>query len=375
MSLKQGEMLRERYRILHRMGDTTYRAMDMSLRQPCIIKEFGGTTTERVTQLANLKHSRLPRIIDLVRLDDGSYLVMDLIAGVNLPEKMFESDQPIELSLVEKWLDQLIETLSHLHEHQPPIVHGNVAIDNVVIRPNGEVGLTNFSSRSKDVAGDLKGLGKVLAFLLTNSHPPQSAELLLEKVSDLTGPMPQLAADLLSGKISSVEQIQRENEKTADSPSTVPLSGSLGKPRQSADEYAPSGDDPKTEVWGERAEGSAIHSEPAKSQTQDLGNTQHLEQDGGPSTISDAEVEDPERKFNWMWILVGISAGVILLCLACLGFVLFNLDEITGTPTPNFSGVEFDPEAELDFEEKERSEFPEPTEPQVNLPEGDPVEE
>ena len=44
MTLKSGDLIRNRYRIMHPLSDTSYRAMDMSLRQSCLIKEFSGTT-------------------------------------------------------------------------------------------------------------------------------------------------------------------------------------------------------------------------------------------------------------------------------------------------------------------------------------------
>ncbi len=476
MTLQKGEMVHNRYRILHRMGDTNYRAMDMSLRQACIVKEFTGTTSERITQLASVQHPRLPRIIDLVGNGDQSLLVMDLIEGANLPERMFETDDPTPDEQIWAWLEQLVEILVYLHGQNPPVTHGNISLDTVTIRPNGEAALTDFATHEKEPSVDVHALGYILGYLVTDTHPPQTDQQLLEKLAPLPGRLSQLAQELLKGSVTKAENVLARKNETPDSPETTYLAGALGSPAPDETPAVPQASEPVmpwdkpaednpqagpgTIVWGERVaddqrtaddqknvddnfkqpiefrrpqqpppvidstetipeppptqmvgshltQASPIREVPKFQPIREAAATSARPSASQPAAPSAPKAEKKSKGFNWLWIVVGIMAGIILLCLGAVGFVALNWDEIVAEVTPAFSEVDIDPEKEVveaataipeinqpadtdeaenapafeDIEEATATPLPAPTEApaeapaeDINLPEEDPTE-
>ncbi len=98
MSLSQGQVLNNRYRIAKLIGQggfgAVYRAWDISLNQPCALKENLDTSQEaqrqfyrEATFLASLRHPNLPRVTDHFLIPGlGQYLVMDFVEGQNLAD-------------------------------------------------------------------------------------------------------------------------------------------------------------------------------------------------------------------------------------------------------------------------------------------------
>src|SRR5512133_1743909 len=100
MTLEQGTLLNERYRIVDILGQggmgSVYRALDENLGVEVAVKENLFTTDEYSRQfrleaviLASLRHQHLPRVTDhFVVGDMGQYLVMDFIEGEDLRQRM-----------------------------------------------------------------------------------------------------------------------------------------------------------------------------------------------------------------------------------------------------------------------------------------------
>lgn len=418
MTLKSGDLVRNRYRIMHRLSDSSYRAMDISLRQSCLIKEFSGTTSERVTQLANLQHPRLPRVIDLVQEGDQTLLVMDLVEGVSLSEHLLQTSEPIPLEKTRPWLSQLLETFEYLHQQEPPIAHGDVVIDHVIVQPDGTIAFTNFSSYSHNTRHDIKGLGMIIGYLLSHTMPPVSTDEMMATLSPRTDAASQMALQMVNGQVAEINQglhgqllndssvdlqhsVLEETEgsgmllqsspesspenSSEDDPtvvpnSTVPLTGrlgngpnkddlskpqsSLGQPIMPWDQEDKSKEGLGTVLWEERV-AQAIEKDQEQGRPLETADpppirpfdtnlpateiiasspveSNSLEADAytGKTVLESRfdgdsdDLEENSKGFNWLWIVVAIMAGIILLCLACLGILAFNWEELTAEPTP-----------------------------------------
>ncbi|MFK7800350.1 MAG: protein kinase [Anaerolineae bacterium] len=437
MTLKSGDLIRNRYRIMHRLSDTSYRALDMSLRQSCLVKEFSGTTSERVTQLASLQHPRLPRVIDLAREGDQTLLVMDLVDGVSLSERVLQSNEPIPFETFRPWLIQLSETLEYLHQQTPPLAHGDVLIDNILVQPDGSTAFTDFSSYSRNPSEDIKGLGMITGYLATHTMPPVSADRMREILADRTDVMSQTALQMLNGEVkqldanlrsqltntSSVRLVEAEPQpdeanSASESVSTTPLAGQafgdvpelVDTPENdpSAQPVMPWDQDEEgsdTLLWGERssepisekpsadvpkttpfADPAPASSSSLNRPTEVLGSSpvssgflqevdaqapinppspnpisSGVETAGGQyeSRFDGDEADESEKSggFNWLWIIVGIMAGVILLCVACLGIGIYFADDLETEPTPaqfsNFTDEEEEPETDFQIPTQE----------------------
>jgi Tol biopolymer transport system component/aminoglycoside phosphotransferase (APT) family kinase protein len=169
------------------MGEV-YRARDTRLKRDVAIKvlpdEFA-REAERVARfqreaevLASLSHSNIAHIYGLERHNEVSALVLELVTGPTLAERIAEGSIPLEEAL--PIARQIAEGLEAAHEHG--VVHRDLKPANVKVRPDGIVKILDF------------GLAKALA--------PASDRIAVSNMSQsptITGPPALTGANVLLG--------------------------------------------------------------------------------------------------------------------------------------------------------------------------------
>jgi serine/threonine protein kinase len=155
MTLENGELLKNRYRILDILGQggmgAVYRAVDENLDIVVAVKENLFLTEEYARQfrreakiLASLRHPNLPRVFDYFVIDQqGQYLVMDYIEGDDLRQWMSREDEISEIEVLQIGI-AICDALIYLHSQDPPIIHRDIKPGNVKITSDGEVVLVDF---------------------------------------------------------------------------------------------------------------------------------------------------------------------------------------------------------------------------------------
>jgi len=155
MSLEQGSLLHNRYRIVDILGQggmgSVYRAIDENLGVEVAVKENLFTTDEYARQfrleaviLAGLREPNMPRVTDhFVVGTRGQYLVMDYIEGEDLRQRMervgtISDEEAIIIGAA------ICDALGYLHTRKPPILHRDLKPGNVKISPDGQVYLVDF---------------------------------------------------------------------------------------------------------------------------------------------------------------------------------------------------------------------------------------
>ncbi|MBN2549857.1 MAG: SUMF1/EgtB/PvdO family nonheme iron enzyme [Anaerolineales bacterium] len=220
MTLRVGDVLNNRYRVVKRLGQggfgAVYRADDLILKTTCAIKENldywdeAQRQFEREAQiLAGMRHPNLPRVTDFFTLPaQGQYLVMDFVEGYDLQTILNRVGQPLLESQVLIWIDQVCDALIYLHSQSPPIIHRDIKPANIRITPTNQAMLVDFGLAkaydpdTKTILGaqavtagyspveqygqeggehirtdartDIYALGATLYTLLTNQLPPES---------------------------------------------------------------------------------------------------------------------------------------------------------------------------------------------------------
>ncbi|QQS41403.1 MAG: protein kinase [Acidobacteriota bacterium] len=183
--------------------------------------------------LAQLRHPFLPKVSDHFIEEDEQFLVMEYIAGDDLSQRLKGIDRAFPLNWVLFWADELLETLSYLHTHNPPIIHRDIKPQNLKLTADNHIVLLDFGlskhsightkiTTSGSVVGytphyapmeqirgtgtsalsDIYALSATLYHLLTNRIPPDA----LTRADAMLGGQPDPLRPLteLNGEISEV---------------------------------------------------------------------------------------------------------------------------------------------------------------------------
>jgi len=233
LPLKNGEVLRGRYRIRERIGQggvgNIYLVDDQRLSgRLCALKEVEHDRTlpakilkearqqflREATILARLDHPNLPKVSDFFTNGRHDYLVMDFVPGKDLRTLMHEARQRRTFLAEEDvlaWASQLCDALSYLHRQDPPILHRDIKPSNLKITPGGLLKLVDFGlvkvlvpdemtitviqgqgtvlytpleqygtdQGHTDVRSDVYAMGATLYHLLTNEPPVEARQRFL----------------------------------------------------------------------------------------------------------------------------------------------------------------------------------------------------
>jgi eukaryotic-like serine/threonine-protein kinase len=154
--------LKERYRILHKIGGGgfgyVYKAMDEVFGCSVAVKETREEVATRnhlrrafereAKLLRNLKHDSLPRVTDYFFQDEAQFLVMDFIEGedlaARLKKRLRQHQGPFTCHEILPWADKVLAALEYLHNRPEPIIHRDIKPSNIKLADDGEIYLLDF---------------------------------------------------------------------------------------------------------------------------------------------------------------------------------------------------------------------------------------
>lgn len=154
--LAQNTMIQGRYLIVQLIGKggmgEVYLAVDQRLGSAVALKrtfyagdEALGQAFEREARtLARLRHPVLPKVSDHFTEGDQQYLVMEHISGDDLAKRLEVAQKPFPMNWVMFWADQLLDSLSYLHSHEPPIIHRDIKPQNLKLTDENHIILLDF---------------------------------------------------------------------------------------------------------------------------------------------------------------------------------------------------------------------------------------
>jgi predicted Ser/Thr protein kinase len=145
--------------------------------------------------LAKLEHPQIAQVYDHFTENDRNYMRLEYLRGQTLRERI--SKYGIEKEeTVRDWFQQLAKIVIYLHGLEPPVVHRDLAPDNIIIQENGQLCLIDFGAANEFVGAatgtlvgrhaymateqirgkaeprsDLYSLGATMYFCLTNQEP------------------------------------------------------------------------------------------------------------------------------------------------------------------------------------------------------------
>ena len=260
MTLKQGELLNYRYRIIKVLGQggmgSIYRARDEHLDINVAVKENLYLSDEYTRQfkreaniLAQLRHQNLPRVGDYFYIKgQGQYLIMDFIEGEDLRERIERIGKLPEKEVV-KIGASICLALSYLHSREAPIVHRDLKPGNIKISPEGNVFLVDFGL-AKRMQGTQVTTTGARAMTPGYSPPEQYGTARTDPRSDIyslgatlyaaeTGAIPEDALERMTGKakLTNVRSIRPKATKKLAEAIEKSLSIEPEERFQTADEF------------------------------------------------------------------------------------------------------------------------------------------
>ncbi len=183
------------------------------------LKKATDSLVKEVAILRRINHPLIVRLYDFFVEDMRGYFAIEYIDGVTL-RQLVAKFGPLAEARVANIAISLCDALSYLHELSPPIIHGDVTPDNVMIENGGSIKLMDFDAsqeltrnKTNTVVGkhaymspeqfkgelgetsDIYSLGCTLHFLLTGVDPePISESCPANFVSKVSAPMNQIVS-------------------------------------------------------------------------------------------------------------------------------------------------------------------------------------
>ena len=179
------------------MGEV-YRATDTNLKRAVAIKvlpESGATDRDRLARfqreaevLASLNHPNIAAIYRLERSGGITALVMELVEGPTLADRIAQGPIPVEEALA--IAKQIAEALEAAHEQG--IIHRDLKPANIKLRPDGTVKVLDF--------GLAKALEPVSARADATASPTITSPAMMTGVGMLLGPAAYMSPEQARGK-------------------------------------------------------------------------------------------------------------------------------------------------------------------------------
>ena len=161
---KTGDIFADRYRItrpvpgndLGTRMSCVYFVEDIHTREEWIMKEYmkygidkkdrairQGISAE-IETLKRLRHPCIPYIVDVYELTDSYVIIMEIVDGETLEDKVKSGPQLSED--VRNWTAQLCIVLNYLHTKKPPLIYRDIKPSNIMLSPDGVIHLIDFGT-------------------------------------------------------------------------------------------------------------------------------------------------------------------------------------------------------------------------------------
>jgi len=180
-ALAPNTLIQNRYLIVQLIGKggmgEVYLAVDQRLGSAVALKRtyfaddemLGGAFEREAKTLARLRHPVLPKVSDHFSDNGDQYLVMEHISGDDLAKRLEAAQKPFPSSWVLFWADQLLDALSYLHSHEPPIIHRDIKPQNLKLTDENHIVLLDFglaknSTGQTNVTSGSKSSGSVVGY-------------------------------------------------------------------------------------------------------------------------------------------------------------------------------------------------------------------
>lgn len=187
-----GRLLGGRYEVLEKVGEggmsLIYRAKDLYLNRIVAIKvlrehlihdeEFVARFRREAQAVASLSHANIVSIYDVGQDKDLHYLVIEMVEGQNLKERIKELGK-IPLGQAVEIAVQICDALEHAHKHK--IIHCDIKPHNIIITKDGKAKVTDFGIARAVTTATITHTGSIMGSVHYFSPEQAKGEIADEK--------------------------------------------------------------------------------------------------------------------------------------------------------------------------------------------------
>lgn len=155
MKNNKGYLLNNRYRLIDQIGEggmaNVYLAMDTILNRNVAVKVLRGDLSHdemfvkrfqrEALSATTLEHPNLVQVYDVGEEQGYHYIVMEYIEGKTL-KQLLKQYGPLSIGEVVDVMEQLLSAVEHAHSRH--IIHRDIKPQNIIVRSDGTVKLTDF---------------------------------------------------------------------------------------------------------------------------------------------------------------------------------------------------------------------------------------
>lgn len=138
-----------RYRVGSLAGQggfgSVYRGYDESMERDVAIKVVESIGDHEAVILKSLDHKGLPRLYDIYRDRDHTYMIMEWIEGIDLERYITTRGAMSEKKAANIGLE-LLKILDYLHNLRPAVVYQDLKPANIMLMPDGHIKLVDFGT-------------------------------------------------------------------------------------------------------------------------------------------------------------------------------------------------------------------------------------
>ena len=143
------EMLCGRYRMDSLAGrggfGSVYKGYDESMERDVAVKVVERIGEHEAMILKSLDHRGLPRLYDIYRDEDHTYLIMEWIEGIDLERYITTRGAMSEKKVMKIGLE-LLTILDYLHSLRPAVIYQDLKPANIMLMPDGHIKLVDFGT-------------------------------------------------------------------------------------------------------------------------------------------------------------------------------------------------------------------------------------
>lgn len=118
--------------------------------------------SEEASVLRRLSHPRIPALLDFWQEEGGGYLIMEYVPGESLEGVL--AKRRITKAEAFRWSLELCGILRYLQEQNPPVFHGDLKPENLLVGKGGELYLVDFGSAAGQGEGGRRTQMGTLAY-------------------------------------------------------------------------------------------------------------------------------------------------------------------------------------------------------------------